>query len=87
VAVTTRPFGKVKNIIPNGRVVPPQPQPASPARLARILARQGVVGAHGRNGTGLVRERYLDDPLDTPDTTQWRTEGCWPLAPAGTQAN
>ena len=22
-------------------------------------------------------------PLDTPDVTQWRTEVCWPLAPAG----
>ena len=41
-AVTTRPFGKVKNIIPNGRVVPPQPQPASPARLALVLARSGA---------------------------------------------
>jgi hypothetical protein len=30
-----------------------------------------------------VRERYLANPLDTPDTTQWQTEVCWPLAPAG----
>jgi DNA-binding transcriptional MerR regulator len=44
-------------------------------------------GAHGRDGTGPVRERYLDDPLDTPDTTRWRTEVCWPMAPAGAQAN
>jgi len=43
--------------------------------------------AHGRDGAGPVRERYLADPLDTPDNTQWRTEVCWPLAPAGTQAN
>lgn len=40
-------------------------------------------GAHGRDGTGPVRERYLTDPLETPDTARWRTEVCWPLAPAG----
>jgi DNA-binding transcriptional MerR regulator/effector-binding domain-containing protein len=40
------------------------------------------VGAHGRDGTGPVRERYLADPLETPDTAQWRTEVCWPLAAA-----
>ena len=34
------------------------------------------------DGTGPVREVYLTDPLDTPDRTQWRTEVCWPLAPA-----
>src|ERR1700722_123820 len=39
--------------------------------------------AHGRGGSGPVRERYLANPLDTPDVTQWRTEVCWPLAPAG----
>jgi DNA-binding transcriptional MerR regulator/effector-binding domain-containing protein len=39
--------------------------------------------ANGRDGSGPVRERYLADPLDTPDVTQWRTEVCWPLAPAG----
>jgi len=38
--------------------------------------------AHGRDGTGPVRERYLSDPLETPDTAQWRTEVCWPLAAA-----
>ena len=38
-------------------------------------------GAHGRDGTGPVRERYLTDPLDNRDSTQWRTEVCWPLAP------
>jgi DNA-binding transcriptional MerR regulator/effector-binding domain-containing protein len=37
-------------------------------------------GAHGRDGTGPVRERYLTDPLDIPDSTRWRTEVCWPLA-------
>jgi effector-binding domain-containing protein/DNA-binding transcriptional MerR regulator len=36
--------------------------------------------ASGRDGSGPVRERYLADPLDTPDVTQWRTEVCWPLA-------
>jgi DNA-binding transcriptional MerR regulator/effector-binding domain-containing protein len=35
--------------------------------------------AHGRDGSGPVRERYLTDPLDTPDSAQWRTEVCWPL--------
>jgi len=43
--------------------------------------------AQGRDGAGPVRERYLTDPLATPDRTQWRTEVCWPLAPAGAQAN
>ena len=38
--------------------------------------------AHGRDGAGPVRERYLADPLVTPDTAQWQTEICWPLAPA-----
>jgi effector-binding domain-containing protein len=36
--------------------------------------------AHGRDGTGPVRERYLASPLDTPDSTQWQTEVCWPLS-------
>jgi DNA-binding transcriptional MerR regulator/effector-binding domain-containing protein len=36
--------------------------------------------AHGRDGAGPVRERYLADPLETPDVSQWRTEICWPLA-------
>jgi len=43
--------------------------------------------ANGRDGTGPVRERYLANPLDTPDSTQWRTEVCWPLAPAGSRAD
>jgi effector-binding domain-containing protein len=43
--------------------------------------------AYGRDGSGPVRERYLADPLDTPDNNQWRTEVCWPLAPAGAQAS
>jgi hypothetical protein len=34
-----------------------------------------------------VRERYLANPLDTPDMTQWQAEVCWPPAPAGAQAN
>jgi DNA-binding transcriptional MerR regulator/effector-binding domain-containing protein len=37
-------------------------------------------GARGRDGTGPVRERYLTDPLETPDTAAWHTEICWPLA-------
>ncbi len=43
--------------------------------------------ARGRDGAGPVRERYLIDPLDHPDSAQWRTEICWPLAAAGPQAN
>jgi hypothetical protein len=43
--------------------------------------------AHGRDGSGPVRERCLADPLDTPDTSQWQTEVCWPLAALGAQAN
>lgn len=38
--------------------------------------------AHGRDSAGPVRERYLADPLDTPDLAQWRIEVCWPLTPA-----
>jgi DNA-binding transcriptional MerR regulator/effector-binding domain-containing protein len=36
--------------------------------------------AHDCDGAGPVRERYLTDPLVTPDSAQWRTEVCWPLA-------
>ncbi|HET7015741.1 MAG TPA: MerR family transcriptional regulator [Streptosporangiaceae bacterium] len=47
----------------------------------RTYAALGTWAAeHGRDGAGAVRERYLADPLDTPDVTQWRTEICWPLA-------
>jgi effector-binding domain-containing protein len=54
----------------------------------RTYAALGTYAAtHGRDGAGPVRERYLANPLDTPDTAQWRTEVCWPLAPAGPQAN
>jgi effector-binding domain-containing protein len=62
---------------------------AGPHRdVDRTYAALGTyAGAHGRDGTGPVRERYLDDPLDTPDATQWRTEVCWPLASAGAEAN
>ena len=62
---------------------------AGPHRdVDRTYAALGTyAGAHGRDGAGPVRERYLADPLDTPDTTQWRTEVCWPLAPAGAEAN
>jgi DNA-binding transcriptional MerR regulator/effector-binding domain-containing protein len=35
--------------------------------------------AHGRDGVGPVRERYLTDPLAIADSTEWRTEVCWPL--------
>jgi DNA-binding transcriptional MerR regulator len=34
-----------------------------------------------------ARDAILAGHLDTPDTTQWRTEVCWPLAPAGAQVN
>jgi DNA-binding transcriptional MerR regulator len=35
--------------------------------------------AHGCDGAGPVRERYLVGALDTPDVARWRTEICWPL--------
>jgi DNA-binding transcriptional MerR regulator len=38
--------------------------------------------AHGCDGAGPVRERYLVGALDTPDVTRWRTEICWPLTAA-----
>ena len=43
--------------------------------------------ANGRDGGGAVRERYLTGPFDTADQVQWRTEVCWPMAPAGAEAN
>ena len=43
--------------------------------------------ANGRDGAGPVRERYLTGPFDTADQVQWRTEVCWPMAPAGAEAN
>ena len=43
--------------------------------------------ANGRDGAGPVRERYLTGPFDTADQAQWRTEVCWPMAPAGAEAN
>jgi DNA-binding transcriptional MerR regulator/effector-binding domain-containing protein len=49
--------------------------------IDRAYAALGThAAASGRDGSGPVRERYLADPLDTPDVTQWRTEVCWPLA-------
>src|SRR5262249_10465953 len=41
----------------------------------------GICGLQGRGrpGEGAV----LHQPPGTPDTTQWQTEVCWPLAPAG----
>jgi DNA-binding transcriptional MerR regulator/effector-binding domain-containing protein len=55
---------------------------AGPHRdIDRTYAALGsYAAAHGRDGTGPVRERYLADPLDTPDSIQWQTEVCWPLA-------
>ncbi len=44
-------------------------------------------GAHGRDGAGPVRERYLANPLDNPDSARWRTEVCWPVASPGPRAN
>jgi DNA-binding transcriptional MerR regulator len=47
----------------------------------RTYAALGTYAAgRGRDGKGPVRERYLADPLDTPDSARWRTEVCWPLA-------
>jgi len=58
---------------------------AGPHRdVDRTYAALGTyAGARGRDGSGPVRERYLVDPLGTPDSSAWRTEICWPLAPAG----
>jgi len=70
------------------RLAKPAAQVSWPAiSCARKLNLRAYAAAHGRDGAGPVRERYLTDPLDIPDPTQWRTEVCWPLAPAGTQAN
>jgi DNA-binding transcriptional MerR regulator/effector-binding domain-containing protein len=57
---------------------------AGPHRdVDRTYAALGTFAAGlGRDGTGPVREVYLTDPFDTPDLAQWRTEVCWPLAPA-----
>jgi len=62
---------------------------AGPHRdVDRTYAALGTyAAAHGRDGAGPVRERYLANPLDTPDTTKWRTEVCWPLSPPDAQAN
>lgn len=35
--------------------------------------------AYGEMGAGPVIERYLVSILDTPDSTQWQTEICWPV--------
>jgi DNA-binding transcriptional MerR regulator len=43
--------------------------------------------ANGRDGAGPVRERYLTGPFDTADQARWRTEVCWPMAPAGAEAS
>jgi DNA-binding transcriptional MerR regulator len=43
--------------------------------------------ANGRDGAGPVRERYLVGPADTQDQAQWQTEVCWPMTPAGAEAN
>jgi DNA-binding transcriptional MerR regulator/effector-binding domain-containing protein len=43
--------------------------------------------ANGRDGVGPVRERYLTGPFDTADQARWRTEVCWPMAPADAEAN
>jgi DNA-binding transcriptional MerR regulator/effector-binding domain-containing protein len=55
---------------------------AGPHRdVDRTYAALGTyAGALGRDGSGPVRERYLTDPLDNPDSSHWRTEVCWPLA-------
>jgi effector-binding domain-containing protein len=56
--------------------------------IDRTYAALGTYAAvHGRDGTGPVRERYLTDPLDTPDLSEWRTEVCWPLAATDTEAS
>jgi len=58
--------------------------PGPHSDVDRTYAALGTwAAARGRDGAGPVRELYLADPLETPDTTQWQTEICWPLAPAG----
>ena len=42
--------------------------------------------AHGRDGTGPVRERYLTGPF-APRRRAVADEVCWPVAPAGPEAN
>jgi DNA-binding transcriptional MerR regulator len=62
--------------------------PGAHSDVDRTYAALGTYAAsQGRDGTGPVRERYLANPLDTPDPTRWRTEVCWPLAQADPQAN
>jgi DNA-binding transcriptional MerR regulator/effector-binding domain-containing protein len=62
--------------------------PGAHRDVDRTYAALGTyAAAQGRDGAGPVRERYLADPLGTPDQIQWQTEVCWPLSPAGTQAD
>jgi DNA-binding transcriptional MerR regulator/effector-binding domain-containing protein len=62
--------------------------PGAHRDVDRTYAALGTyAAAHGRDGAGPVRERYLADPLDTRDKSQWRTEVCWPLATAAASAN
>ena len=54
----------------------------------RTYAALGTYAAvNDRDAAGPVRERYLVGPLDTEDQGQWQTEVCWPIAPAGAEAN
>jgi DNA-binding transcriptional MerR regulator/effector-binding domain-containing protein len=54
----------------------------------RSYAALGTYAAvNGRDGAGPVRERYLVGPADTQDQARWQTEVCWPMAPAGAEAN
>lgn len=57
---------------------------------ATIDLTYAALGSHltasGDMGEGPVREHYLVSGLDSPDSTQWQTEICWPihLRPAAT---
>jgi effector-binding domain-containing protein len=53
----------------------------------RYAALGTYAAAHGRDGAGPVRERYLVGPADTRDQARWQTEVCWPMAPVGAEAN
>ncbi len=49
----------------------------APTRRSAPTRARTAATAPARFGSGT-----LTDPLDTPDSAQWRTEVCWPLAPA-----
>jgi hypothetical protein len=67
--------------------IPRRSGTTSRAEKRASLTTRRYAAANGRDGSGPVRERYLTGPFDTADQAQWRTEVCWPMAPAGPDAN